>query len=385
MEVQKSLINKTLYIKLKGRIDSSSSQQFEDKVFDCFIDIEKAIIDVSNLDYISSAGLRVILKIKKIVKELEVVEASNEIYDILNMTGFTQIIKIKKKLREISVDGCEIIGKGHYGTVYRIAKDSIVKVYSKEISLERIENERELAKKTFVLGIPTAIPYDIVKVGNQYGAVFELLEAQNLKDKIIKDIDHVDCYLKMSIDILKKFHQAHVDSKGLIDIRDKFIKWARDIKPLLDSEVGDRIINLINGINQTNNLIHGDYHIKNILMVGDEPYIIDMDTVMMGSPIFEFGYMYTSYAGFQEIDSNNCMKFFGLDSKTAYSLFTKSIDIYFSDKTKEYRNDIIKKSRILCYIQMLKRSVAHPEDAKANEYFKECMSELVFQVNDLNI
>ncbi len=38
-----------------------------------------------------------------------------------------------------------------------------------------IKNEQRLAKRAFVKGVPTAISYDIVKVGDKYGSVFELL------------------------------------------------------------------------------------------------------------------------------------------------------------------------------------------------------------------
>ena len=93
---------------------------------------------------------------------------------ILDTTGMTGLLDVRRKMREISVEGCEIIGSGAVGTVYRLDEDTVVKVYrDKEKSLPLIEEERKAAQQAFLMGIPTAIPFDTVKVGEQYGAVFE--------------------------------------------------------------------------------------------------------------------------------------------------------------------------------------------------------------------
>ena len=55
------------------------------------------------------------------------------------------------------------------------------------------------------MGIPTAIPYDIVKVGDLYGSVFELINAKSLQELIIDGAD-IDSLVKESVDVLKIIH-----------------------------------------------------------------------------------------------------------------------------------------------------------------------------------
>ena len=143
------------------------------------------MFDAQELEYISSAGLRMILRIKKTNDNTKVINCNSEVFEVFEITGFSEMMDISKAYRSISVDGCEIIGDGFFGTVYRINPETIVKVYKKPDCLEMVKNEKELARKAFVLGIPTAIPYDIVKVGNSYGSVFELLDCKSL-DTLIK-------------------------------------------------------------------------------------------------------------------------------------------------------------------------------------------------------
>ena len=146
---------------IKGKIDSTNAPDFEKELMAAL----PTEIDASELEYISSAGLRVLLRLTKTVGDVTLYNVSIDVYEILDVTGFTSILNVKKALREISVDGCEMIGAGGYGSVYRINEETIVKVYH-TASLDFIEKERELSKKAFLLGVPTAISFDTVKVGS---------------------------------------------------------------------------------------------------------------------------------------------------------------------------------------------------------------------------
>ena len=69
---------------------------------------------------------------------------------------------MEKAYRVVSVEGCEEIGRGANGTIYRIDKDNVVKVYNNADALSEIQHEREVARLALVLGIPTAIESAIV-------------------------------------------------------------------------------------------------------------------------------------------------------------------------------------------------------------------------------
>ena len=172
--------NGALLVSLEGRIDSANAPAVEKELNGIRAEnpAETVILDCEKLQYISSAGLRVILRMKKAVPDTKLVNVGNEIYDIFEMTGFTEMMEIIRAYREISIDGCEVIGEGANGKVYRLTQDSVVKVYRNPDALPEIHRERELARRAFVLGVPTAIPYMVVRIkGGGYGSVFELLNA----------------------------------------------------------------------------------------------------------------------------------------------------------------------------------------------------------------
>ena len=165
-----------LYIAVEGRVDASNAAAVEKEIFAIKNENpnKHTVIDADNLEYISSAGLRVILKLRKEEPKLAIINVAPEVYDVFDMTGFTDMVTVEKAYRRMSVDGCEFIAKGANGAVYRYDEETIVKTYYNKDALPEIQQERENARKAFVLGVNTAIPYGIVRVGDGYGTVTEL-------------------------------------------------------------------------------------------------------------------------------------------------------------------------------------------------------------------
>ena len=97
----KSLLDKeTLTLFFKGEINSSTSLDVEK---DALAEIngkefKALVLDFEEVTYVSSAGLRIVLKLKQQFNNVSIVNASLEVYDVLNMTGFTTIMEISKSL-----------------------------------------------------------------------------------------------------------------------------------------------------------------------------------------------------------------------------------------------------------------------------------------------
>ena len=157
------------YVSISGNISSANVQGFEAVMAEEPTDNGGIIIDARELEYISSAGLRVILAAKKRCKNMvfKVINVNAEVMNIFDVTGFSDIMEITPAVREISVEGCDRIGAGACGECFRIDDETIIKLYYSKVSREEIETEKALAKKAFIMGVPTAISYDIVESGGR--------------------------------------------------------------------------------------------------------------------------------------------------------------------------------------------------------------------------
>ena len=91
--------NEVLTIKLFGHIDSLNAPQVEEEIKSIRKDREElpVVIDAEKLEYISSAGLRVILRLLQETPKVKLINVAPEVYEILEMTGFTEMMEIEKR------------------------------------------------------------------------------------------------------------------------------------------------------------------------------------------------------------------------------------------------------------------------------------------------
>ena len=88
-----------LIIYLEGELNSSNSEEVEQEI-DGYLasgGFTGIILDFDNLKYISSAGLRIIARIKQNYDDLLLDKMSSDVYEIFEMVGFTDMIEIHRK------------------------------------------------------------------------------------------------------------------------------------------------------------------------------------------------------------------------------------------------------------------------------------------------
>jgi uncharacterized protein (TIGR02172 family) len=349
----------------------------------------RILVDCSKLDFISSAGLRVILRLKKAVRDTKIINVSPEVYEILDMTGFTEMMEVKKAYRTVSVEDCEVIGSGANGKVYRIDEDTIVKVYLNPDALPEIHRERELARTAFVLGVPTAIPYDVVRVKDGgYGSVFELLNATSFAKLLIRGEKSVDEVVQMSIDLLKLIHSTVVKPDSMPDMKAVALDWADFLKDYLPAEQYEKLHALVEAVPDDNHMMHGDYHIKNVMLQNGECLLIDMDTLCHGHPIFELASMYNAYCGYSEVDHSISQSFLGIPHETAVEFWNKSIRLYLDGADEEIVKAVEEKAMIIGYTRIMRRRIRRnglntEEGRREIENCRQHLAELLPRVDTL--
>ena len=282
-------------VKISGKIDANNAKQFENELLAAAVG-SNVILDAGELEYISSAGLRVLLKLKKQSGgEVNVINVSPEVYDIFDVTGFTNILNVKKALRSISTEGLEIIGKGATGSVYRIDRETIIKVFNPNVGLTMINNEGRKAKNAFVFGVPTAISYDTVKVGDCYGVIYELLDAEDLLNVVRKDKAHISDYIREFALKMRSMHDIEVDG-SFDDTKTATIQYMGYLEgKVCTAEEVEKFRAVIANVPDRNTFIHGDAHIGNVMLQNGDYMFIDLSSSGKGHPIFDMVSMYWGF------------------------------------------------------------------------------------------
>ena len=392
--MQSTLENGILTICPEGRIDTNNAVEAQAEFAKIVGENEfkELVLDFDGLSYLSSAGLRVMLKLKKENPSLKIINVIPEVYEVFETTGFTEMMTIEKGYRHYSSDGWEKIGEGANGIVYRMDPETIVKLFKNSDALPEIERERKLAREAFVHGVPTAIPYDVIKVGNSYGTVYELLNAKSLAKILADDSseESVDKCVDIFVELLREIHSTEVYADFIPNQNEIGIGWVEFLKDYLPADTEDKLLAMVKALPQCNTMLHGDYHIKNVMVQDGEALLIDMDTISYGSIIYEFGSVYNAFVGFGEVDPNQSKEFLGIDRNVAEKFFEKTIRKYFTDDDEETLAIKKKKMRLMGIVRLMRRLIRRnaldtPEGTAQVNHYKDGIIELTAAVDDLNL
>ncbi|MCR5798246.1 MAG: anti-sigma factor antagonist [Eubacterium sp.] len=336
-------------LRISGKIDSSNAENVEKDLMEQITgdDFTTIVVDASDLEYISSAGLRVLLKLKKTSGvPVRVEDASSEVYEIFEVTGFTEILDVHKKLRQIDVEGCEFLGNGAYGHVYRIDPETIAKIYNPGLSMEFVNSERESSRNAFLLGVPTAIAYDVVKCGDSYGVVYELLNAKTVAQHICDNPDKLVELGATSGKVLKELHSIEVPETSAFDSRkDIFRKWITQFEGIMTDEEYSITTEFIENLPERRTFLHGDFNSKNVMLRDGEPLLIDVGDAAYGHPVFDIAMLFLAYIFLPNSPMDDKLKrgFLGFDKELAPRLLASILGTYFGTRDQDEIKNIIDK------------------------------------------
>ena len=99
MEIKKNLSGDTLTVEIIGRLDASTAPQLEKEFNSSLNNIKELNLDFKQLEYIASAGLRVLLVAQKRMNKqgsMTIKNVSEEVKEVLDMTGFINFLNIEE-------------------------------------------------------------------------------------------------------------------------------------------------------------------------------------------------------------------------------------------------------------------------------------------------
>jgi uncharacterized protein (TIGR02172 family) len=295
---------------LKGRIDSENAHQTEEELNERRPDI----IDASLLSYISSAGLRVLLRYSKGRSgKLTVASVSDPVYEILETTGFAQIFNVTRRLHEVGIKDCKLLGRGYCASVYRLDSERVIKVYDAPrhaYDPEAVKTENEISRKVFLSGLPSVICYDTVKCNGYFAGIYELVDGNTMGNVIYEDPSLLEPLTVKMAQIGRRMNSTDAAGFGLGPATYILTRRRSRMLPYLTDEETALVDALIRAVPDRGKLVHGDYHVENVMVQNGEIVLIDVGGMSCGHPVFDLLclYMKTTESGYLEtkLDMEAC-------------------------------------------------------------------------------
>ena len=315
-----------------GRIDSTNAAAFEQELTRAQAEHPGLALelDAGDLDYISSAGLRVLLRKRKAAGELTVRNVSQELYEIFDVTGFTGILNVEKAMRFVSVKGLEALGSGVHSTVYRLDGETILKVV-KDMSLDAIRAEMQASKQVFIHGIPTAISYDVVRTEEGYGEVYEMFHAGVLPAAVMAQPERLDEYLRRFAALYRSLHTVEIGENELESVHDRYLAAAEQAAPYLAAADRAALDRFLLAIPRRHTFVHGDFHMGNVMLQDGELVLIDVGEAGWVHPLLDFAQTMLAYTSMTTLFQQDCRKTLGLEVGQALYIRENLLPLYFGE------------------------------------------------------
>ena len=326
-----------LFVSLVGRLDTEAAVKFEAELAEvCKANAHSALtVDAAELEYVASSGLRTILKLAKTEKNFKVVNVCSSVYSVFEMTGFSRIINISKALRKIDLEQCEKIGFGGNGAVYRVSEDEIVKVNYNPATDAELNSELAKAKEAFLLGVPTAISFDLVDCGDgRRGVVYETIKSKSLGETIQSNPEMMEELTDKYIAQLNLLHSIHTDNPVFGSMKDNYRMQVENASKHLTEEEGKMLEMVLDALPEGDILVHGDAHTKNVMIQNGEMLWIDMEGMSAGHPIYDLISIAAILNGVRN-DDKMTMGICGMDVATVLKFRQCFVKKYFKTEDPE--------------------------------------------------
>lgn len=332
MDVSSSIEGDSLTLRLSGRLDASNSRILDQDWITP--GIRRVTLDLGQCEYVSSAGLRIFLRLQREATSkgasLALTNVSANVHEVLDLTGMTKLFDVRRKPREISIDGLEFLSAGVAGQCFRLDRETIVKLYNEGIGPDVAEQEKQFARAAFIAGVPTALSYDVVTCGNRTGVIYEMLDAQQFSALIRQTPEAIDQHGARLADIAHTFHSRRADPAVFPDLKERLRGNIEGLRGTFADEDVELLQACLRTIPDGDTLVHFDLHTSNIMIRDGEPVIIDMGDLSRGHYLFDVGLIAMIF-GYEESGSSEFVT--KIPNATGRRLYEHFIKAYFARRS----------------------------------------------------
>ena len=373
----------SLLITLPTRIDANNAADFEKELFavEQLQDAEEILLDAKDLAYISSLGLRVILKLTKKFRNTPtlVINSSNEVYSVFDVTGMTSFIKVLKKRRVVDLSSVKFLASGMFGSVYRVNDEQILKVFHDLTAERKIQEIVDTMRIAFTHDIPTVIPFEVVKTEKGFGILLELLNAEVLSTLMHDNPKDFDRHAIEMAKLAKTLADTEFEA-GLLKNRNDFMTdVVESVAEYLTPEEISTLKSYVDLVPRRNSGVHGDLHARNIMITDGKPFLIDMDEFCCGHPVWEVAGTHMIYQMIPHFPEEIFRKQTGIEGISPADFYFKMIgftvaeaDIcwekffneYFSDYSAVEKNYLLQAVEVYSRLEVIIFSIEHCHLAK---------------------
>jgi len=328
-----------------GRIDSSNAKALGKDLRSAYEAHPDAPIslDFKEVEYISSAGLRALLELRKLAApgahatKIAIREAAPHVAEILEDTGFSRMFDVHETLKEFDVEGLDVLAKTMKGFTYRVDEDTVLAVYMQDYPLSLVERERENTQNALVAGAPVLISFGTVHVGASYGILYEAPNATTVAEAVSSGEGTPQEWGAKVGELLKSLHATTAEEGQFSDKRAQGLACLEDVvaRGLFTDEEVRPAVELYEALPEASSILHGNCTPHTILVRDGDLLLMDMVDAGFGHPAIDLAGAYACYVMSHELRKEAAMQLYGIDADTLVAMWGALMRSYFGTDDEE--------------------------------------------------
>ena len=259
--------------------------------------------------------------------------------------------------KELKLDGWKQVGDGSNAVTYTSPNEDLLLKLNKNTANEAmVMNEFDRCKNVESLGILTPLAYEIVRVGNKIGILFQNIKNKTSYSRLVADNpENMEEYAKRFAAKCKELHATQCNTslfEGKTDILRKSIDNAKFIE-----KYKPQLYRIVDKMAESSTCLHGDMHTGNLVVAEGKEYWIDFDKFSYGDPIMDIAHMYTVYIGAAWLPYvRNIVHMTKDQLKRFWYLFIKEYYGFDEKQTDEFNKSL----QIYNALDLLQKNYTHP-------------------------
>lgn len=192
-------------------------------------------------------------------------------------------------VQKIDLNDWILSGGGAVGVTYFHKTDPalLLKFDLRNLPVSELEQELEIARSVYDLGLPTPEPGYVVTDGERYGTVYHrIVNKISYARYLGEHPDEVDSIAAEFASIARKIHSTRADNGRVRNVKDVFRKSIL-ANPIRDEITLKKALKLLETLPDGNTAVHGDLHFGNIIKADGRNYLIDISNFSCGHPNFD--------------------------------------------------------------------------------------------------
>lgn len=156
-----------------------------------------------------------------------------------------------------------------------------------------VKQELDFAQHVYALGIPTPRMFDMVRVGDGYGQLVELIKGKKSLSRICADeSSRIGEMAKLLASLGLRLHAIPCNTDFFPSRKDLALKGI-DASDFVDDADKEKLRAFLQGVEDEKTCLHGDFQMGNLIISADgKPYWIDLGWFSHGSPMFDMGHLF---------------------------------------------------------------------------------------------